>query len=490
MFYVHMDIMNFKITSAMNRSLLMWMTFIILLSFSFKVNAQKIITEDVYTKKALKEIINKANQGEPDSQCLIGSLCLHGGEYVKKDVDLGLVYLHKSANQNFSPAFYELGNFSRAEGNVDKAVGYYKRSLDYFNDADTTYFQREDAVYKIWEIAAEKVIDGSVNDYDDYDILLEELVNKMTPSALELFEYIAEYNDLETIEMLLLYFYFYMEDYEKGVYYAKKAYMQNDYYSCFWLGDAYYWGRGVEKNIEKGIFYYEEGANNMSDNQGICRKTLSEICYRDKIMDKAFRYSYDYIHKADSYLIEYTSSTGELLQVLAECYRFGRGTEKSVLLADLYDLMAMWFSSAGWKEETIADYWGIEVDAPESVLAYAISHFNSLLTFDMIGLYPASCIIRGMYKLMKEKDFSKGQAYFVNAYHSESASEDDKLFVAYILKKIFEPLSEDIALSDQSRDILDEIEEGGIPLIDDDVFPIVFANVFFEQISVFENNCQ
>lgn len=497
----------------MNKLSLREFVFIILVLMPLNINAQKIIAEDRDTRKFMREIISEANQGAPDSQCLIGVLCLRGDKYLKKDIDLGLAYLRKSSNQNYAPAFYFLGDYSRAEGNVDDAVGYYKKSLEYFieadttnrtfwrrqgrrmsleyiNEADTTFFHKQDAIDKIWEIAAEKVTGGSLNDYDDYDTLVEDLINKMTPDALELFEYIAEYNDIDTIEMLMLYFYYDLEDYEKGVYYAKKAYEQNYYESCFWLADAYYWGRGVEKDIEKGISYYEEGANNASLNQGICREVLSGIFYKDKIMDKAFRYSYDYIYKSEDYLIENSSSTRDILQVLAECYRFGRGTEKNEFLADLYYLMSMTYYF-GWKEETIAKYWDLNLDDDTELLKHIITVFNSHLTPDMICNYPSASIIRGLYKIMIDQEWFYGKSYFLKAYNLPNASVDDCIFIIVVLKGITDIYPS--ALTNKTKELFDDFEYvAGLTIeeIDQELFQSSFPKVFFEQILVFEQNVE
>ena len=110
----------------MNRVSFGRLVFFIILFISFDVNAQKIVTGDKYMRKVLKEDIRKAEQGDPKSQYIIGSLCLLGGEYVKKDIDLGMTYLRKSASQDYSPAYYQLGKYLYAEGNVDMSVDFFK----------------------------------------------------------------------------------------------------------------------------------------------------------------------------------------------------------------------------------------------------------------------------------------------------------------------------------------------------------------------------
>lgn len=110
----------------------------LLIAFLFPftiIKAQKFVEgtkEDKYLRKALKEIIDDAKNGNADSQYTVGMLYLHG-KFIEKNIATGLKWLRKARDNNYAKSFEFFGD---VEENDSIAEIYYKQAVYYFNAND------------------------------------------------------------------------------------------------------------------------------------------------------------------------------------------------------------------------------------------------------------------------------------------------------------------------------------------------------------------
>lgn len=387
------------------------------------ISAQKIIIEDNYLKDALKELIKNAKNGDAESQYIVGMHCLLG-KMIQKDETKALDYLKLSANQNYAPAFQQLGKYWLDKQNYELAEAYLIMAFNNI-DQNNKHLNKEDIINMLFDLAVYYAISNE-------EFSISGVVNKMNEKSLNCFRLIAEYDEI-SLDILMLY-YNKIEDYKNALKYGMMGYEKKIPSSGFWLGEIYAYGLGTTKDFDKAIKFYEFAANSEEEDVNqICRQRLSEICYNLNIQDKAFKYSYDYAHND----VDNDSGTADVLQILATCYRFGRGTKRNVGLANIWDAIAMWYCNFDKRAETIAEYEGFNPDNDEEL----ISHILKLLCEEIDKDYiQASCsaLILANYFAIVEKNWAKAHSLFIKSYNMEDAVPQEQAWAVYTINSLYE----------------------------------------------------
>lgn len=450
--------------------------------FGISGYAQEIIkTNDKIRNRAMKNLISEANQGNAESQYVIARHCLKG-EFIKKDEHIAFLYLCKSARQNYAPAQYDLGCLL-SDDNIEESARLIKNSIVNYTAADSCYFDIEDACTMLWNIATDFVFEKSE------DKTYDGLIKKMTPKALELFEFIATQNDNDAIELLMQYYYTHSvydeeEHCDKFLEYAQQGYSQRIPSSGFYLGEIYYFGLGVQEDWHKAIRFYEYGTNDKDSNDQICRARLSEICYEKKNMiDKAFKYSYDYAFNSVHDDFDYA-----VFHRLASCYRFGRGVQQNIIMAEMWELLGLWHGDSD-SEHIAETRYNVNSDNDIDVITFLTKQMHSYITDADVDNYATSAIIRGIYYTSVLKTV-EGLNFLISAYNNPTASEYDRVICAYLLKGVQNEIPS--VLSEDAIEIISSFEQReGISF--DDVFDeesnIVencLLKLWLEQIHIFE----
>lgn len=394
-----------------------------LLLMTLSLSAQKILEGDKYIKEAFKKIINEAKDGNAESQFVIGMHCFLG-ESLKTDSVKGLEYLNLSANQGYVPAYQELGKYWLSQGEIELAESYLKRALEHF-DENNKHLDKESITIRLFNIAAYDII-------GDEELSYSNIIKYMDDKALSRYEFLANYDD-DALELLMEY-YGVKHNHPKTLYYATKCYEKKMPASGFWLGQIYEYGLGVPQDLNKAITCYEFGANSADDDVNqTCRSRLSEICYKSNIMDKAFKYSYDYAHNE----VDNDSGTADILHNLATCYRFGRGVKQNVDLANIWDALGIWYCEFDTKAETIAEFERFDPDNDTQLVNHILKLVYSKIDTKLINTSNAT-LLCGIYYSMVEQNWNKAEPYIIKSYNMEDAIPVGQAVSAWLINSVYE----------------------------------------------------
>lgn len=94
--------------------------------------AQRFLVKDKYQQEALREMFKEARSGNVESMYLAGK-CYILGKMVEKDEKLGLQYILKACEKGYARAWEERADL---ENNEEKALEYYQRSIELYNEKD------------------------------------------------------------------------------------------------------------------------------------------------------------------------------------------------------------------------------------------------------------------------------------------------------------------------------------------------------------------
>lgn len=443
------------------------------ITFVSGMYAQKILSEDKYIQHAFKQIIKEAKNGNAESQYVIGMHCFLG-ESLKRDSLKGLEYLNLSANQGYAPAFQELGIYWLRQGKIELAESYLKKALERF-DANNKYLDKESITTRLFNIAAYDII-------GDEELSYSYIIKYMDDKALSRYEYLSNYDDDAT--ELLMEYYGVQRNHPKTRFYGLKCHEKGIPTSGFWLGQIYEYGLGEPKDLNKAITYYEFGAN--SDNDDVnqtCRDRLSEICYNSNMMDKAFKYSYDYAHNE----VGNDSGTADILHRLATCYRFGRGVKQNIELGDIWDALGIWFCEFDTKAETIAEFEDFDPDNDTQLLNYILKIIYDKIPKNDV-LSSNATLLTALYWSFVEQKWEKALPLLIKSYSLPDAITEGQAWSVYLLNKLYELAP--VLKTDEGLNIIkDFLKKESIEMKDLDE-PHVLDNclykVFVEQIKEFE----
>lgn len=181
----------------------------------------------VNDKKSVKLFELCAESGMVDSEIRLADK-LYRGEGVKKDVVRAKRLLEDGINNNKIMAYRLLGNINADEGNLSGAISCY--------------------------LKAEKIFKTDKQDVDEYvmAIIYESLADIFLCKDKNV------YNPLKAIE------------------YTDKALKEDVFCTAKDIGDLYYYGTEVNKDLKKAEFYYKRIADEEQCNQ--CRDDCNNYC--------------------------------------------------------------------------------------------------------------------------------------------------------------------------------------------------------------------
>lgn len=452
--------------------LILCLTLFLLLPF-FSLFSQKIIVKDKYIKEGIHKILKEANNGNPESQYIIGRHCFRG-EMIQKDSIIGLKYIELAAKQDYVPAFQELGIYWLRQGKIELAESYLKKALERF-DVNNKYLDKESITTRLFNIAAYDII-------GDEELSYSNIIKYMDDKALSRYEYLSNY-DADATELLMEY-YGVQRNHPKTIFYGLKCYEKGIPTSGFWLGQIYEYGLGKPKDLNKAITYYEFGANSEDDDVNqTCRDRLSEICYNSNMMDKAFKYSYDYAHNE----VDNDSGTADILHRLASCYRFGRGVKQNIELGDIWDALGIWFCEFDTKAETIAEFEDFDPDNDTQLFNYILKKIYYKIPQNKV-LSSNATLLTAFYWSFVEQKWEKFLPLLIKSYRLPDAMTEGQALSVYFLNKLYEEVP--ALKTDEGLNIIkDFLKKESIEITDLDephVLDNCFYKVFVEQIKEFE----
>ena len=118
---------------------------------------------------------------------------------------------------------------------------------------------------------------------------------------------------------------------EEAFPWMKKAYDHGQTEACFYVGYAYEWGTGVEKDLAKAAACYTEGIQAGKSREG-CSNRLGAMYYNGKGVPQDYAKAFQLIKWADD-----QGTTGNWgACYLGECYGYGRGTQQDYKMARKY----------------------------------------------------------------------------------------------------------------------------------------------------------
>lgn len=130
---------------------------------------------------------------------------------------------------------------------------------------------------------ASKMLEEKIKDMDFDEELDEILFGKMIYEDLDSIEEAAEDGNIVAQKDLMNLYYLGTKnipcDKEKALYWAKKAAENGDVYDMEHLGQAYYYGVDVKKNIRKGLYWLEKAAESGAE---FSPKLLGDYCQAHK----------------------------------------------------------------------------------------------------------------------------------------------------------------------------------------------------------------
>lgn len=446
-------------------------TLFLLLPF-FSLFSQKIIVKDKYIKEGIHRILKEANNGNPESQYIIGRHCFKG-EMIQKDSIMGLKYIELAAKQDYGPALQQLGKYWLRKKEYRLAESYLNRALVNYDEANE-FSDIDELSNMIFDIAI-YTSTGSLSSS------LLELIDKMDEKSLDLLKSIEKY-DNDALEILMIY-YSHINDDKKAYYYSDKAFQRGIYSSGFYLGQLHQYGKGTPRDIDKSILCYEFSANSEDDTNQTSRECLSEICYNSNMMDKAFKYSYDYAHNE----VDNDSGTADILHRLASCYRFGRGVKQNIELGDIWDALGIWFCEFDTKAETIAEFEDFDPDNDTQLFNYILKKIYYKIPQNKV-LSSNARLLTALYWSFVEQKWEKALPLLIESYRLPDAITEGQAWSVYLLNQLYELAP--VLKTDEGLNIIkDFLKKECIEMKDLDE-PHVLDNciykVFVEQIKEFE----
>lgn len=358
-----------------------------------------------------KDLEKKAKKGDPEAQTILGYCYYKGLECdVKQDISAAKLWLWRAANQDYPPAQQLYANICYEELNFEEAAKWYEFAAKkgreesqymlawmYFHGQGKDQNQ-EEAVYW-YKQAAEQ---GFANAQSDLGYCYKEGlgVPKDINDAIKWYQKAAN-QGFETAQNSLGICYTMIEpcDYKQAVYWFQKAAENGNVSAQYNLGEFYKRGCGVKQDYRQAVYWFNKAANeDIAEAQyalGLCyyrgdgvspdyskafnlfskaSNTLEMAHQMIGIMyfygygveqnyEKAFYHLQDLVLFGNDIKIggyentqikTFFGSNGdyfnEAMELLQNCYRFGRGTEKNIEKADFIFELAQKYENENAKE--------------------------------------------------------------------------------------------------------------------------------------------
>ena len=376
--------------------------------FSNVFYAQHFIVDDKYQKEAMLKVIRKADNGDPESMYLTAKHYLNGG-IVEKDEVLGMKYLLLACDKGYARAWEDRADMTN---NKEEALEYYRKSIELYNEQDLVRTNKDAVLDLIYTY-------GQYFDNIDKD------------KSISQYLFAAKYGHESSMIMCALYYWKNENTYNKTYDYFIKLSAKENTIGDWGLGEMYYSGQYVNKDIHKAILYYEKAAN---DGDYLSQQRLAEIYYDGESITQDFNKAYKYCHLAACNVDkENDSGTGDIMHRLAACYRFGRGVNKNEKLAELWDIMATWYASI--EGESLCDViYDTNVDDESEYLKLVLKKFYPEICRDN---NVSSKIVCALYQMIVMNN-NEGVASLVNVFRDLENANIDKFFLGTFLVKILE----------------------------------------------------
>ena len=230
-------------------------------------------------RKELKELIHLADWGDAEAMFKLGKRYF-SGKGVKCDFSRALELLEDSAKKGYVPAYAELGDLyydgvidifdesNRIDRDYEKAAYWFEKAVEN-TDYDEELFIKLALIYEEGGYGAEPNVERAVK----YLLKPAELGDYGAQNALGYCYYLLDDNEnalhwkklaaenggpAEITSLACLYAD--LDDYEKAIPLYEKAAEKGDDMAFYWLGECYYNGNGVQKDLAKAEEYYRKAA--------------------------------------------------------------------------------------------------------------------------------------------------------------------------------------------------------------------------------------
>lgn len=390
--------------------------------------AQRFLVKDKYQQEALREMFKEARSGNVESMYLAGK-CYILGKMVEKDEKLGLQYILKACEKGYARAWEERADL---ENNEEKALEYYQRSIELYNEKDKYCTNKEAVLDVIYRYA--------------------NIYNKDNPQkAIPLYMFAAKYGHESSMAKCALFFWENKETYNQTYKYLV-ALSEKENEIGFWgLGEMYYYGQYVKKDIALAIKWYEKAANK---GDFLSQQMLGNLYYDGDMTEQNFSKAFEYcrmsVYNKDR---SYDSGMGEVMHKLAACYRFGRGTTANATMANLWETLAAWFSSTQGED---ALFLTENIDVEQENI-FMVSTLRKFYTITYNQKYIASKIVNAFYKILVLKE-QEGVTSLLDLYSKLEQDDRDKYFLGYFLTKVFDEVNVHTDTSESIRKFISTIE--------------------------------
>ncbi|MCR5189468.1 MAG: hypothetical protein K6C97_11075 [Treponema sp.] len=296
--------------------------------------------------QTIEELTKKAEQGDPESQYILGRKYREGGVDIE-DHDKAKYYFLKAASQNFSPAEFMLGI---GEMNEKKAIEWLQKSASHGYDCaylelGKRYFYGR-GVRKNYKKAIgcyEKAADFGDPSIQNEVASIFEYENEIKDykKALKWYLKSAEQDFPESQEALGGVYEFGKDvaiDYKAALKWYTKAMDNGSAYAEYRIGILYYYGKGIEVDYKKAKELWEHVSEQTSNSiRHHAKRMLGNLYFDGNGVERDYKKAFDYF-KASVDEGRYTE--------LRSMYMIGRMYEEGLGVEQNYDQALYWYKQA------------------------------------------------------------------------------------------------------------------------------------------------
>ena len=190
---------------------------------------------DTYPYKDNSEYIYyQAEKGSSKAQYQMGLIYQRGDEFFVPDSAKAFVFFKASADQEYPPSLYKIGQIYEQKQMLKKAIPYYLRSAN-------KHYERADSILKKHDLY-------SLADTNHIDFLIYRSQYGEAPKQFILYEKYISGKDIPI-------------NYEKALWYCEQAALNNHRQAMVTLANIYEKGDSTDLNLEKAFYWYHKAAS-------------------------------------------------------------------------------------------------------------------------------------------------------------------------------------------------------------------------------------